>query len=200
MVDTTIFNKLSLIFNFIKDNSLIGLVLLLIGLLLLDLLYGKNKKETKTLYIIVMALSLVYIFIIYNKPLLNILDIYITNIFRLSYFPSIIEYFTFILLTIVIQIISIKKANKVVKNINIWVGFIIEILFIINIVAMNGITVDLKTITSIYENDLLLSIFQISSILFMLWLIMNLLILIVDMFLKNRVELPKLNADYEDMD
>lgn len=197
MVDTGLFDKISLIFKFLKDNSLIGLVLILLLFIVIDLFYGKNKKETRILYIIVIILGLMYILISYNKSLLNIIDIYISNIFKLTYFPSIIDYFTFVLITLFIQIISFKKGNKVVKNINLWVGILIECLFIINLVAMNNISVDLNSVTSIYENDLLLSIFQVSGILFMLWIIENILVAIVSFAINNRIEVPKLKDDYE---
>ncbi len=197
MVDTTFLSKINLIYEFLKSNSIIALISLLIVFIIIDLLYGKNKKETKRLYITIIILIMIYIILIYYKPLFNILDIYITYIVKLSYFPSIIEYFTFILITIIIQIISIKKSKKVLKNINIWIGIILELLFIINLVAMNNITIDLNSITSIYENDLLLSIFQISSIIFIIWVIINLLVFIVSLFLEKKVELPKLNEDNE---
>ena len=90
MVDTGIFDKISLIYQFLKNNSLIFLILLLIITIILDLLYGKNKKETKTLYAFVIILLLIYTMFSYYKTLLNILDIYITNMFKLAYFPSII--------------------------------------------------------------------------------------------------------------
>lgn len=196
MVDTTLYNKINLIYKFLSDNSLVALVLILIAVIIMDLLYGKNKKNTKMLYVAIIVLSLVYIILSYYKPFINIIDTYIANIFRITYFPSIIEYVSMILITIFIQIISVKKFNKVLKNINLWIGIIIETLFIVNIMAMSGITIDLNSVTSIYENDLLLSIFQITGIIFMLWIILNLLIYIVSIFLNEKIEIPKLNDDY----
>ena len=38
MVDTTILNKLGLIYKFLSDNSLIAMVLLLIAVIIMDLL------------------------------------------------------------------------------------------------------------------------------------------------------------------
>ena len=122
MVDTTILNKLGLIYKFLSDNSLIAMVLLLIAVIIMDLLYGRNKKSTKTLYIVIILLAVVYILMCYFKPFINIIDTYISNIFRITYFPSIIEYFSMILITIVIQVISIKKCSKVTKHINIWIN------------------------------------------------------------------------------
>ena len=197
MVDTSIIDKLSLIYKFLKDNSLVFLIILLVIAILLDYLYGKNKKQTKILYIIIICLITVYGLFEYYKPLLNIVDVYITNIFKLAYFPSIIEYFSMILITIVLQIISVKKLGKIHKNINLWVGFIIEILFIINLIAMKNITVDLYKITSIYENDLLLSVFQTTSIIFMIWVVINIIVYMIKLFFVNRIEIPKLNDDYE---
>ena len=197
MVDTGMFDKINLIYLFLKDNSLIFLVLLLIVAIILDLLYGKNKKETKVLYGFIIALLLIYTMFSYYKPLINIVDIYITNIFKLAYFPSIIEYFSMILITIVIQILSIKKCGNINKNINIWVGIIIELLFIVNIIAMNGINIDLNNVITIYENDLLLSIFQLTGIIFMIWIVINILTFIVGLYLTDRLELPRLNDDYE---
>lgn len=196
MVDTNFLEKINLIYSFLKDNSLYALVLLLTLVIIMDLIYGNNKKNTKILYIVIISLGLIFIGLDYYKPLFNIIDVYIANIFRMSYFPSIIEYFSMILITIAVQVISFKKGNKVVKNINLWIGILLEVLFIVNVMAMKNINVDLTSITSIYENDLLLSIFQITSIIFMLWIIVNLLIILVSMFLSNRIEMPKLNKDY----
>lgn len=197
MVDTTLLDKLNLIYKFVKDNSFIFLIVLLIIIILLDFIYGNNTKQTKILYICIMILTLVYGLFEYYKPLLNILDIYITYIFKLTYFPSIIDYFSMIIITIIVEIYSIKKLNSVQKNINIWISIIIELLFIINIIALNNINIDLNNITSIYENDLLLSIFQISSIVFMIWIIYNLLTYLIKSFLNKRIEMPKLNDYYE---
>lgn len=196
MVDTTLINKISLVYKFLSDNSFIGLILLLILVIVMDLMYGKNKKETKILYLVIILLMVVFILLSYYKPFINIVDVYISNVFRLAYFPSIIEYFSMILITVIIEIVSFRKCNKVLKNINLWIGLVIECLFIINVVAMNGITVDLNTITSIYENDLLLSLFQLTGIIFMLWIIMNLLVYIVSSFLETKIEMPKIREDY----
>ena len=197
MVDTTILNKLSLIYSFLLDNSMISLILLLLIVIVLDLFYGRNSKSTKRLYYIIISLILVYIGIIYHKPLLNIFDTYITHIFKLTYFPSIIEYVSFILITIILQIYSLKRNVGFIKHMNLWVGIIIEVLFIINVIAMNSIKVDLTTLTSIYENDLLLSIFQVTGIIFILWITINVLVFIINIYLDKRIEMPKLDKYYD---
>lgn len=197
MVDTTILNKINLIYSFIKDNSFIFMILLLVLIILIDLIYGNNSKSTKKLYVITIILILLYGTFEYYKPLLNLVDTYITNLVKLAYFPSLIEYFTMILITIFFQIYSIKKYEGVQKNINIWVAIFIEFLFITNVIAMKDITVDLSTITKIYEQDLLLSIFELSSMVFIVWIATNLIINIIKLFLAPRVEIPKLNNEYE---
>ena len=197
MVDTTILNKINLIYSFIKDNSFIFMILLLVLIILIDLIYGNNSKSTKRLYAITIILILLYGTFEYYKPLLNIVDTYITNLVKLAYFPSLIEYFTMILITIFFKIYSIKKYEGVQKNINIWVAIFIEFLFITNVIAMKDITVDLSTITKIYEQDLLLSIFELSSMVFILWIVTNIIINIIKLFLTPRIEIPKLNNEYE---
>lgn len=197
MVDTTILNKINLIYSFIKDNSFIFMILLLVLIILIDLIYGNNSKNTKRLYVITIILILLYGTFEYYKPLLNIVDTYITNLVKLAYFPSLIEYFTMILITIFFQIYSIKKYEAVQKNINIWVAIFIEFLFITNVIAMKDITVDLSTITKIYEQDLLLSIFELSSMVFIVWIVTNIIINIIKLFLTPRIEIPKLNNEYE---
>ena len=197
MVDTTLLDKLNLIYKFLSDKSIIMLIILLVIVILLDFTYGNNNKQTKFMYIIILSLILIYGLFEYYKPLLNILDTYITYLFKLTYFPSIIEYMSMIFITIFIEIYSIKKLNKVQKNINIWVSFIIEVLFVINVIALKNINIDLNSITSIYENDLLLSVFQVSSILFMIWIIFNLLTYLIKSFVNSRIEMPKLNDNYE---
>lgn len=197
MVDTTLLDKLNLIYKFLSDKSIIMLIILLVIVILLDFIYGNNNKQTKIMYIIILSLILIYGLFEYYKPLLNILDTYITYLFKLTYFPSIIDYMSMIFITIFIEIYSIKKLSKVQKNINIWVSFIIEVLFVINVIALKNINIDLNSITSIYENDLLLSIFQVSSIIFMIWIIFNLLTYLIKSFVNSRIEMPKLNDNYE---
>lgn len=197
MVDTTLLDKLNLIYKFLSDKSIIMLIILLVIVIILDFTYGNNNKQTKFMYIIILSLILIYGLFEYYKPLLNILDTYITYLFKLTYFPSIIEYMSMIFITIFIEIYSIKKLNKVQKNINIWVSFIIEVLFVINVIALKNINIDLNSITSIYENDLLLSVFQVSSIIFMIWIIFNLLTYLIKSFVNSRIEMPKLNDNYE---
>ena len=197
MVDTTLLDKLNLIYKFLSDKSIIMLIILLVIVIILDFTYGNNNKQTKFMYIIILSLILIYGLFEYYKPLLNILDTYITYLFKLTYFPSIIEYMSMIFITIFIEIYSIKKLNKVQKNINIWVSFIIEVLFVINVIALKNINIDLNSITSIYENDLLLSVFQVSSIIFMIWIKFNLLTYLIKSFVNSRIEMPKLNDNYE---
>ena len=197
MVDTTILDKLNLIYKFLSNNSLVFLIMILILAIIIDFMYGKNSKNTRTLYIFIIVLILIYGSFIYYKPLFNILDTYITYLFKITYFPSIIEYMSMIIITIILQIYSALKLDKVSKNINIWVGIFIELLFIINVMAMKDYTVNLNSITSIYENDLLLSIFQVSSIVFMVWIIFNLISYLIILFIDSRIEMPKLNSDYE---
>lgn len=197
MVDTTIIDKLNLIYKFISDKSIIMMIIILMLFIIMDLMYGKNNKQTKLLYTTILILIFIYGLFTYYKPLLNVLDTYITYLFKITYFPSIIEYMTMIIITIIIQIYSLKKSNKVQRNINFWISIIIEILFIINIIALNNINIDLNNITSIYENDLLLSIFQLSSIIFMIWIIYNLLTYLIKSFIDSRIEMPKLNDYYE---
>ena len=197
MVDTTIIDKLNLIYKFISDKSIIMMIIILMLFIIMDLMYGKNNKQTKLLYTAILILIFIYGLFTYYKPLLNVLDTYITYLFKITYFPSIIEYMTMIIITIIIQIYSLKKLNKVQRNINFWIGIIIEILFITNIIALNNINIDLNNITSIYENDLLLSIFQLSSIIFMIWIIYNLLTYLIKSFIDSRIEMPKLNDYYE---
>lgn len=197
MVDTTLSEKFNLIYKFLSNNSLIFLIILLILAIIIDFMYGNNSKKTKTLYIFIIVLMLIYGSFIYYKPLFNILDIYITYLFKITYFPSIIEYMSMIIITIILQIYSALKLDKLSKNINIWVGIFIELLFLINVMAMRNYTINLNSITSIYENDLLLSIFQVSSIVFMLWIIFNLIFYLIKLFIDSRIEMPKLNSDYE---
>ena len=197
MVDTTLLEKFNLIYKFLSNNSLIFLIILLILAIIIDFMYGNNSKKTKILYIFIIVLMLIYGSFIYYKPLFNILDIYITYLFKITYFPSIIEYMSMIIITIILQIYSALKLDKLSKNINIWVGIFIELLFLINVMAMRNYTINLNSITSIYENDLLLSIFQVSSIVFMLWIIFNLIFYLIKLFIDSRIEMPKLNSDYE---
>ena len=197
MVDTTLLEKFNLIYKFLSNNSLIFLIILLILALIIAFMYGNNSKKTKILYIFIIVLMLIYGSFIYYKPLFNILDIYITYLFKITYFPSIIEYMSMIIITIILQIYSALKLDKLSKNINIWVGIFIELLFLINVMAMRNYTINLNSITSIYENDLLLSIFQVSSIVFMLWIIFNLIFYLIKLFIDSRIEMPKLNSDYE---
>ena len=169
-----IWDKLLLIVDLVCNNYIflifLGLLLLLMVLKVLKVIDA--KKMYLGLVIVYMVIFLVILFSD-KEVLFETFDDVVNTFFRNVYFPSVYFYmFMFIVINIgaLISVFSSKIAS-VYKRINLAITMVINSLFLmlLNIIGTNRLDVFDKS--SIYTDDYALTLLELSSFIFIAWLV-----------------------------
>ena len=175
MTQTTILEKLKIVFDVSMSSKLFIAVIAFIILLAIVALTTnrKNAKRGKLIYGLVYATVLVAILVFYHESLGKMFDYMMNNFFIVLYFPNVAVYLAAIIITNIILLVSVFnfKTPKLVKNINIIVYAIIHYLLalVLNVVTKNNL--DIFSQTSVYGNTDAQAIIEFSSAIFMVWII-----------------------------
>ncbi|MBQ8193587.1 MAG: hypothetical protein IJZ46_05915, partial [Bacilli bacterium] len=189
MTYLSILEKLKILLNMLWDTKIL---LIFIGILLILTFIYCIKKITSKKYIILVLISLAVTFVISiitnYKILSNTFDNFTTMFFSNIYFPSIYAYIGILAITLFTFIRSIlsRRQKRIYKIINSIVFILNSILLIIilNIIAKNKI--DIFSIASLYTNKSLVAILEISTGLFIVWIITHLVIHTTNYICENR--------------
>ena len=192
MTQTTILDKLKIIFEVSKSSKLfIAVIFFIILLAIVALTTNKlNAKRGKRIYGLVYAAVIVAILIFYHDSLGKMFDYMMNNFFIVLYFPNVAVYLAAIIITNIILWISVFnfKTPKLVRNINVIVYAIIHYLLalVLNIITKNNL--DIFSQTSVYGNSDAQAIIEFSSSIFMVWIVFLICYkLIKKYFLKEKV-------------
>lgn len=167
-------DKLKIVFqsmfsSFMSIEILIGCILLLLLLLINHKV--KNKFVPIGIGFLLVGLSLSFL-IYFWSYIQTCFDTFILKVLTYIYFPSTIVYFFLIVSVIIIFIYSIfsKKLSKFKKIFNyvIMLGNIYFFILFIAFAKTNGL--DLADKVSLYQNNAILAIVQVSNLLFVSWL------------------------------
>lgn len=175
MSKTTILEKLKIIFEVSKSSKLFLIVIAFIILLAIVALTTnkKNIKRGKSIYAFVYAAIIVTLIILYHDSLGKMFDYMMNNFFIVLYFPNIAVYMSAIIITNIILWISIfnLKTSKIIKTINVIFYGIIHYLLalVLNIISKNNL--DIFSQTSIYGNKEAQAIIELTSGIFIIWII-----------------------------
>ncbi len=174
MVELSLFERLKLVFNLIFSSPLFLVLLLGIVIMVIDsFVISKKNKKVKIAYLIISLLGIIILLNNYLISLLSVFDTIAKNIVTIIYFPSVLEYIVILLISIIILIVSLisKKTNKKVKFMN-FIVFIIELfLFFLILDQLTNKNIDLTNKISIYSNESLMALFELSVIIFAIWII-----------------------------
>lgn len=172
-METTVFDKLILIFKYIT-SSFMGIELLLLSLLLFlftVINIRKNNKIVKIVSVILCLAFLLGLIIAYHSYAIYCIDSFITFILSYIYFPSMIMYF-FIMLLVTIAIIYTICSKKMIRSKKIINSIVLSIMYLcfmcVAAIALSN-KLDLSVTTQLYQNDTLLSFIQISNLIFFFW-------------------------------
>ncbi len=172
MVEYTLFEKIKTVFNLITSTPLFLILILGIILMIIDILFiSKKDKTTKKIYGILSILIIILFIYSYIGSILDIFNALSKNIVSLVYFPTVLQYITTLIISIVIFVYSIKskKINKIEKRINLLVLLFNSLLFLLIIDQINKTDVDLSNQISIYSNSTLMILFELSLLIFIFW-------------------------------
>lgn len=175
--------KLNIFMNLILDNKI--LVLMIMALLLLTfLVINKNISKIKYLIYITFTfiIGLVITIITNSDSLLATFDNIINKVFLNIYFPSVEVYLLILLFSIILTINSIvsKKIKNSYKVINIIMFFTLFFLLISFLLTIANKGIDIFDINSLYTDESCIVLLQLSTQVFVLWLIITLIIYVIN--------------------
>lgn len=183
--------KMNILVSLILESRI--LIVALMALLLLTFMFV-NKNISRRKYVIFtsicLLLSLVVTIVTNNKILFTTFDNVMNNVFMNIYFPS-VEFYIFMLIFMLIFAVNsfvnvkIRKANKINNILMFFITFFLFISFLITIASNN---IDIFNKASIYTNQKAIVLLQLSTSIFMIWLLVSLIIHIVNIIV-DRIEL-----------
>lgn len=153
--------------------SMVILILLLVIAYMFITTNKKNAETTKKAYIIIYTGLVVFVLVTFSTHIFKFFDYMMNNFFIAVYFPNLAIYFAAIIISNIIVVLSIFRfdINKTIRNINIIMYTIITFIFILLIGVVSDKKLDVYSQASIYTNKSAHALIEISSTLFILWII-----------------------------
>jgi len=192
MINLSLGEKIKYFINMLSSSAsaLYVMGILLVITLIILLVCRKNNKTLKNILIGIYFVIIISIIVIYHKQLISLIDYFVESIVANLLFPNIVIYMGVLLIINAIVIISLlsNKVKYYVKSINI-VYFGITQLFIyliIENIISNNINVYEKL--SVYANQNLLILIELSMQLFIVWIIVLMIIKFVDYLMEKSNE------------
>lgn len=176
MADLSIIQKISLFFETIVSTSffsiyaIFGVILLI--LMLIDI--RKHKKINRIVYILGILFLLTFVIIKYFNIIIKICDVFIEIIIKALYFPNLGMYIFMLIisnLTFLIFFFS-KNTFKNYKMISGICNGLIDFLFIMIIGIISKVKIDISMDVELYSNPTILTLLQLSMILFAIMYVM----------------------------
>lgn len=175
MAKMSFFDKLKIMIEMTKSSKVFILVIL--SLVFLAILFittsRKNFKSSKIIYIAIYAIILASLLYAYRGSLGKMYEYLVNNVFIAIYFPNFAIYLVAIVISNIILWVSLfsRRIKKLIKNINIVVYCVMTyiLILIINIININDL--DVYTQSSIYSNENALALIELSSAIFITWII-----------------------------
>ena len=188
-------DKLSVLLNVSLSSKLfiaLFIVLLIIGIILITTNKNNAKRNRNIYFIITIFISAIVIFT-FNSSLSKMFDYMMNNFFIIIYFPNIAIYLAAIIATNIILFVSIfsNKTSKIIKNINIIVYTIINYLLVLLLFTINKSELDIFSQSSIYQNQDATALIELTSILFIVWVIFLILYKIILTYLRKDEEISE---------
>ena len=194
MIKLSLLEKLKILLNITKSSKLfIALIIFLIFFAYILLTTNKkNKKTSKSIFILIYTFILLFIVITYHSSLGKMFDYLMNNLFIIFYFPNLAAYLAAIILTNIIIWISVFnfKTTRFIKNINITIFCLLNYLLALILNVITAEKLDVFTTQSVYGSKNALALIQLSSLIFITWLIFLIIYKIYIFFIKKEYKQP----------
>ena len=188
-------DKLSVLLNVSLSSKLfiaLFVVLIIIGIILIRT-NKRNAQRNRNIYFIITIFISALVIFTFNSSLAKMFDYMMNNFFIIIYFPNIAIYLAAIIATNIILFVSIfsNKTSKVIKNINIIVYTIINYLLVLLLFTINKSELDIFSQSSIYQNQDATALIELTSIIFIVWVIFLILYKIILTYLRKDEEISE---------
>ena len=175
MSKLSLFDKFKILIDVTSSSGLFLMALLLVVSMgyIFATTNRKNAKSSKIAYTIIYIVIMLVTGFMYKDSLGTMFDYMMNNFFVAVYFPNLAIYFAAIITTNIILWISMFnfKVTKLIKRINVIVYSIIHYLLILIINVITTKKLDVFTQKSVYENKQALGLIELSSTIFVVWII-----------------------------
>lgn len=195
MSKLSLLDKLKVLSDVTSSSGLfiVAIVILIALAALLITTNTKTKKISRFVCIAIYGAIIIVSILFYREELFELFDYMMNNFFIAIYFPNLAIYFAAIVTTNIILWISIfnRKITKWIRTINTIIFCFIHYLLvlIINIITTNKL--DIFDQTSIYENQEALALIELSSTIFVVWILFLIIYKIIRIYQDNQEINPK---------
>jgi len=195
MSKLSLLDKLKVLSDVTSSSGLfiVAIVILIALAALLITTNTKTKKISRFVCIAIYGAIIIVSILFYREELFELFDYMMNNFFIAIYFPNLAIYFAAIVTTNIILWISIfnRKITKWIRTINTIIFCFIHylLILIINIITTNKL--DIFDQTSIYENQEALALTELSSTIFVVWILFLIIYKIIRIYQDNQEINPK---------
>ncbi len=147
----------------------------------------KKKKRNKLIYIIYSLVLCSFLLIAYHQSLNKAFEFLIENLFVVFLFPNYALYFLEIVITNIILWVSLfhYKTSEKIKRVNVVVYLIMNYLLMLNLSVIDVEKLDIFNVSSLYSNEKATVIMELSSSLFITWIIFLTLYKIILIYIRK---------------
>ena len=174
MLKLTLFDKLKILFDLMIGSPLfifIFIFSILTLLILLDL-KDKNKNVAKLLIGGIYLVLIIILLVKYHTSVLQTLDYFFDNLFIIFYFPNLAIYVVMIVVSNILMYKNLFLDKKEpIRVVSLCAYTIIMYLMILIIYTVGVEGLDVYEETSIYSSNNMITLVELSNIVFVLWII-----------------------------
>lgn len=174
-MELSLIEKIGVIFRYLF-SSFLSIEMFIISLLLFLILICDLKKNNRIVQVIAIGVYfgfIIGIFISYTTYVRNSFDSFVKAIMNYIYFPSTIVYFFIMMFVAMLLLYTLfsKRLSGFKKIVNYSVFSILFFFFMSFLTLASYNSYDLMDIPTLYENDTVLSLVQLSNLLLFLWIL-----------------------------
>lgn len=189
MSKLSLLDKLGILIELSQNyqNYLIVLLVLLIFGIVLSFTNKRNEKIHKILYFGMTIVIIVILVVSYHSSLGKMISYMMNHFFVAIYFPNIAIYIAAIIAMNIIVWISIFsfKSSKQIRLLNVSVYIIMNYLMALLLKIINTNTLDIFDQQSLYGNKQATALIELSSLVFVVWVIFLILYKIILIYIKK---------------
>ena len=194
MTKMSFIDKLGVLVEVSKSSNLFIVAVFMLGIIgyLLYNINKKNMKNAKRIYLGAALVILVITLVVYHDSIAKMFDHMMNNFFIAVYFPNVAIYLAALIITNIILYISIfnYKVSNLIKNINIIVYCILNYILILILNVVVSKKLDVFTQASIYQNKQAQALIELSSVIFIVWILFLIVYRIIMIYLKKEYKVP----------
>ena len=192
MSKLSLLDKLKVLGDVTSSSGLfiVAIIILVALAALLITTSTKTKKISRFVCIAIYGTIIIASILFYRQELFDLFDYMMDNFFIVVYFPNLAVYFAAIIITNDILWISVfnRKVTKWIRSINTVMFCIIHylLILIINIITTNKL--DIFDQTSIYQNKNAQALIELSSTIFIVWVLFLIIYKTIRIYQQNHNE------------